>query len=223
MARPDEPSSTDRSVSRRGFFRGLVVRGLDEAEHLGRRVAASLPSFIGDSVTQPSQSSPSQAIGGVRYLRPPGALPEAGFLDACTRCGDCVRACPAQCIIVRETPPDAAAPGPLAFPHIVARTSPCVVCEDLSCMKACPTDALQLTDSVFAIAMGTARVNHTACLRSAGEACSLCVTQCPLGDKAIGVGDDGRIDVRSACIGCGVCERACPTEPTSIVVEPSLA
>ena len=38
-----------------------------------------------------------------RYLRPPGALPELGFLAACTRCGDCIPACPVQAIVRAPT------------------------------------------------------------------------------------------------------------------------
>ena len=41
-----------------------------------------------------------------RYLRPPGALPEMAFLAACTRCGDCGKACPVLAIV--KAPPEAA-------------------------------------------------------------------------------------------------------------------
>ncbi len=229
MDKSEKSVPHDPATSRRGFFRGLVLRGLDKAEQTGRRVAASLPDFIGDPTPQTPQSarpaptaSPRQAaLRGVRYLRPPGALPEPDFLSACTRCGDCIRACPAQCIVAVPPPRDEA-PGALAFPHIIARTSPCVVCEDLSCMKVCPTDALQLTQSVFAIDMGEARVDLAACLRATGEHCRLCITQCPIGEAAIALDSaTDRVAVRPGCIGCGVCERACPTEPASIVVEPA--
>ena len=34
-----------------------------------------------------------------RYFRPPGALPEIGFLAACTRCGACIDACPPHALV----------------------------------------------------------------------------------------------------------------------------
>jgi hypothetical protein len=47
---------------RRGFFRQTLGRALQEmAEHTERRVVSR------------------------RYVRPPGAIPEVGFLAACTR------------------------------------------------------------------------------------------------------------------------------------------
>jgi len=56
---------------RRGFFRQTLGRALREvAERTEERV-----------VTR-------------RYLRPPGAIPEMGFLAACTRCGACIDVCP---------------------------------------------------------------------------------------------------------------------------------
>lgn len=75
-----------------------------------------MPDLIGHERPQtPQTAQPGVAQVGpnVRYLRPPGALAEPAFLDACTRCGDCIRACPAQCITVRGDE------GPASFPHIV--------------------------------------------------------------------------------------------------------
>ena len=39
------------------------------------------------------QQQQAKAKEGIA-LRPPGALPEKDFLAACTRCGQCVQACP---------------------------------------------------------------------------------------------------------------------------------
>ena len=102
-------------------------------------------------------------------------------------------------------------------------------------MKVCPTGALELVTQVEQIDMGLAVVDHDRCLRrpgpqgkmSGGESadadsdCRLCVDQCPLGSAAIGIDEAGKVAVMPGCIGCGVCERVCPTEPPSIVVEPS--
>ncbi len=115
------------------------------------------------------------------------------------------------------------------LPHIIARESPCVVCTDLSCMKVCPTGALKLVDRVADIHMGVAVVDPARCLRTAQDAhpgdraCRVCVNQCPVGQDALAIDAAGQLVVRPGCIGCGVCEQACPTEPASIVVRPRTA
>lgn len=60
------------------------------------------------------------------------------------------------------------------------------------------------------------------------EICDLCVTECPIGDKAIVLeekpGSAGRKSYRpkvlDGCTGCGVCTMVCPTKQSSIVIEP---
>lgn len=221
-------SDEERKASRRGFFRQLFVHGVEKVEEAGRKMAEQFERF--EEPKPPAYDDFNYDYNywdpsGERILRPPGALPEPGFSDTCSRCGDCVKACPAQCIRID---PDAAG----GLPHIVARESPCVVCDDLSCMKVCPTGALQLVDGREQIQMGYAITDHGRCLRGEGyavydddstlqgEDCQLCVTQCPRGEDALGLDGHGTVEVRHGCIGCGVCEQVCPTEPTSIWVEP---
>ncbi len=56
------------------------------------------------------------------------------------------------------------------------------------------------------------------------EVCDLCVKYCPLGEDAIFMDKDenGKLfpHVKDACVGCGVCQMVCPTDPVSIVVKP---
>jgi len=205
-------------VDRRQFFERLLLRGLDRLEDVGRAISEQISAGQG--------GRDDSADGDGRFLRPPGALAPTAFAETCSRCGDCVRACPAQCIVI--DPPVAG-----GLPHIVARQSPCVVCDDLSCMKACPTGALQLVEQAAQIDMGQARVDHDRCLRrpiyddaidsgkDAEDACRVCVVECPMGESAIGFDTAGRVEVRPGCVGCGVCERVCPTGPASVIVVPS--
>ena len=231
---PDPPVPVDR----RAFFRRLLLHGLNKAEDAGQRVANrfGLPWLLeeGHALAPRSDSGPgapgdSRGALPTRFLRPPGACDEVDFRLTCSGCSACVEACPAQCIKIEPVPDEALVDGPgappwgLGLPFIIARQSPCVVCDDLSCMKVCPTDALTLVASPRDIDMGTAVMDFQRCLRGEsgeGEECQLCIRDCPQGDEALGLGEDGRIEVRSGCIGCGVCERVCPTEPASIVVEP---
>jgi len=214
---------------RRSFFRQLFLQGLDKVEEAGKKIAEQVAAYVEAPKPAYQPYDPGQWHGwdssGLRILRPPGALPAPGFNETCSRCGDCVRACPAQAIRLEE----GTAGG---LPYLIARESPCVVCTDLSCMKACPTGALRKLDSRDQIQMGYAITDQSRCLRGGGyamydeptsltgEDCQLCVTQCPMGSDALAIDNHGCIEVRHGCIGCGVCEQVCPTETASIWVEP---
>ena len=116
-------------------------------------------------------------------LRPPGALVEKDFLGACVRCGLCVRDCPYD-ILSLAKPEEPVATG---TPYFVARQLPCEMCEDIPCVKACPTGALDhsLTDITKA-RMGLAvLIDHETCLNWLGMRCDVCYRVCPLIDKAI--------------------------------------
>ncbi len=175
------------------------------------------------SYTKQARALPPEAI------RPPGALPEGDFQGACIRCGLCVRDCPPQ-ILSLAKPESTVAPG---TPYFVARTGPCEMCEDIPCVSACPTGALdhQLKDIAKA-KMGLAvLVDHETCLNFLGLRCDVCYRVCPLIDKAI------TLDIihnertgkhamflptvhSDVCTGCGKCEKACVLEVPAIKVYP---
>ena len=215
MTPPSPDPSKESAIDRRGFFRHFLIKGVDRVE----KTVRSASQRLNLAMAQAGSAPPAPVAGPgdtLTYLRPPGALPEAQFLTACTRCDKCVQACPARCIRMDETTAG-------ARPYIIARAAACVVCDDLTCMKVCTTGALKLVPSVNEIHMGVAVVDQARCLRGpAGqhEDCRTCLTACPLGEKAIGLDPAGAVEVRAGCIGCGLCERACPTEPASIWVKP---
>jgi ferredoxin-type protein NapG len=168
-------------------------------------------------------SMPAQAI------RPPGALGEKDFLGACVRCGLCVRDCPFNILHLSELGEEV----PLGTPYFTAREAPCEMCEDIPCVKACPTGALDhgltnIDDARMGLAVVIDREN---CLAFRGLRCEVCFNVCPLRSKAITL--DLRHNPRSgkhamfvpvvhsvACTGCGKCERACVLEQAAIKVFP---
>ena len=162
-------------------------------------------------------------------IRPPGALAEDHFSGACIRCGLCVRDCPYN-ILHLAKPEEPMATG---TPYFVARQAPCEMCDDIPCVKACPTGALDhtLTD-INRAQMGVAvLVDHETCLNYLGLRCDICYRVCPAIDKAITLEPVNNertgkhtlfipVVHSTDCTGCGKCEKACPTEIASIKVFP---
>lgn len=158
-------------------------------------------------------------------LRPPGAIPEPAFLQTCLRCGRCAEACPAHAIQLVAADDDARRGTPFIRPSDAA----CVICDDLACMKVCPSGALQLVDRM-AIRIGLAVWDGLTCLRANHDPCTECLDRCPLGMEAIQLaGNAIRViapdDLAGAgtgrgCTGCGVCEQYCPTLPKAIRIVP---
>jgi len=148
------------------------------------------------------------------YFRPPGALPEVGFLAACTRCGDCITVCPVRAIL--KVPADGGFAA--ATPYIDPAYQPCVVCADMPCAVACPTDALTAPPDLWSsIRLGALELLTERCVTFQGTECGVCARACPVGSSALAMDEAGHPVIRAeGCVGCGVCVRACITHPSSL-------
>ena len=170
-----------------------------------------------------SLSLPAQA------LRPPGVADEKSFLAACIRCGLCVRDCPYNTLKLSELSDSVA----LGTPYFEARQVPCEMCEDIPCVKACPTGALDpALTSIDDSRMGLAVVvDQEACIAFQGLRCEVCYNICPVQGKAITL--DRQHNARTgkhaliipvvhsdACTGCGKCEHGCILDEAAIKVLP---
>ncbi|KAA3615205.1 MAG: 4Fe-4S dicluster domain-containing protein [Planctomycetota bacterium] len=154
------------------------------------------------------------------WLRPPGALPEPDFSATCIRCGQCVEACPFDTLYL------AGAEAGLDYrtPTLDTRKNPCWLCkgyEELLCIEACPTGSLAPVADVPSIRMGIAEIDRDLCLAWNQVSCRACWHACPLPDRAIVLDERVRpiIDPKQ-CIGCGLCDYPCLTEPTSVWIWP---
>ncbi|RMF84838.1 MAG: 4Fe-4S dicluster domain-containing protein [Planctomycetota bacterium] len=172
-------------VSRRGFFTEI-------GRSLARGILAPVPAA-------PRKSA------RLTWVRPPGALPEPQFLDACTRCTDCLLACPHQSIrkLGHEFGDN------LGTPAIIPDESPCHLCEGLPCVAACTTGAL-VGDDPASVRMATAVVDEAKCYSAQGQPCDYCVERCPIGPAAIRFAGNLPVIQEDACSGCGVCVYLCP-------------
>ncbi|MDH4101239.1 MAG: 4Fe-4S dicluster domain-containing protein [Nitrospirota bacterium] len=150
-------------------------------------------------------------------LRPPGALPELEFLAECTKCDLCMKACHQGAIRIADESYGLA----IGTPIIVARETPCYLCDDMTCITACPTPALQPLDR-REVRMGTAVINTKSCFAYQGQACDYCYARCPFPDEAIFM-QDGKVPVvvPEKCTGCGICEHFCVTTTPAIRIIPA--
>jgi ferredoxin-type protein NapG len=178
-------------------------------------------------VAYPAQARPAQA------LRPPGALAEPAFLSACVRCGLCVRDCPPQNLSLSRWGDGLARDVAIGTPYFVARDIPCEMCEDLPCVKACPTGALDpALERIESARMGLAvLIDQENCLNFLGLRCDVCYRVCPVIDRAITLEkvSNPRSDRHAmllptvhaeACTGCGKCEHGCVLDVPAIKVLP---
>jgi ferredoxin-type protein NapG len=164
-------------------------------------------------------------------IRPPGARQEEGdFNTRCIKCGQCVVACPYDTLQLAT----ADAGIPIGTPYFIPRETPCYMCTDIPCVAACPTGALDpALQDINDSRMGLAVIDIENCLSWQGLRCEVCFRECPLQGQAITVEHHPRrlskhamfvpVVHSNACTGCGICEKACPTQEAAIrVLQPEL-
>lgn len=171
-----------------------------------------------------------------RLIRPPGSRPEDEFLALCCRCGQCMKVCPSN--VLQPAVAEAGWEG-VFTPRLDYRIASC----DWSCSecgKVCPTGAIQQLTlrAKRQTVIGRASIDKNRCIPWADyKSCLVCQELCPVPDKAIVirqvevVAPDGQSVklgrpevVGDRCIGCGVCQHACPitNQPAIVVRAPNV-
>lgn len=173
--------------------------------------------LVKGAVTVAAAGAGWQALGrsaAAAVIRPPGALPEADFVDRCSRCGRCVKVCPPECLFPMPLEAGFAA---FLTPRVIPRQARCELC--MLCQEVCPTGAIGRVP-LAQVKMGTAEIDRTQCLVwGDGRKCLLCREQCPV--HAIEVDEKKRPVVDdNVCVGCGACENGCPLSEAAITVKP---
>jgi ferredoxin-type protein NapG len=158
----------------------------------------------------------------VPLIRPPGAISERQFLQACTRCDKCIHACPKDAI--------QKVPKKMGFliagsPYIDPMKIPCVMCDDLPCISACPDGALVPPpyNDRLEVKMGYAIMDKNKCQAHGDTFCQQCVIDCPI-PGAITQKDEKPVFHKNTCTGCGVCVLSCSTVniPVAIKIKPQM-
>lgn len=141
-------------------------------------------------------------------LRPPWSIEEWRFQEKCTRCGDCVRACPEMILVGAGD----------KYPIVNFALGECTFCGE--CVQSCATGALNNRRDLEEPWQAIAYVEPH-CLAKNGTWCSVCIEKCE--QEAISISSNiGRAPIPQInldkCNGCGACVRPCPAG--ALVVRP---
>lgn len=167
---------------------------------------------------------PKTVQNSLAFPRPPGALtdPEA-FEKACTRCNDCLMACPHGSLFTL---------GPYSGPMINPNVAACYLCEDYPCIKSCEAGALLPLDPDTLPSFGEPVFYENRCInhpevreekmarakKKRMPYCTACVSSCPVED-AIAWDEKKMPEFYDYCTGCGVCTKVCPVIPKAIEID----
>ena len=144
-------------------------------------------------------------------LLPPWSDNLQTFLEACTRCGDCLDACPENILV----------PGSGGFPTIDFKKGGCTFCGD--CESACTTTALQQNEG--APPWQQVALISEQCLTQKGIVCRSCSDACepeaiqfnwPDSHASKNRGVASPSINNDLCNGCGACISICPNNSLSI-------
>lgn len=162
-------------------------------------------------------------------IRPPGSLPEEQFLDACIRCGACMKVCPTNAL--HPTFLESGLEG-IYTPRLVPRIGWCEK-NCVLCTEVCPTGAIRklgIPDKETTV-IGTAYFLRDLCIPwSEGRECIVCEEVCPTMTKSIKFREEAVLNkkgesvrvklpyvLEDVCIGCGICENKCPVQGNAAI------
>jgi len=206
----EEESDHDKELNRRNLIRqGVHMFAKPMFENIDGKI-----NKVNQTVDKFTKRMP--------LLRPPGAISERAFLQACTRCDDCSNACPKDAI--------QKVPKKMGFlimdtPYIDPLKVPCVMCTELPCIPACSEGALlPVPGGPEDVKMGYAILDKKKCQSYGHTFCQQCVIDCPVPGAITQNQEQQPIFHKDICTGCGVCVRSCSTVniPVAIKIKPQM-
>lgn len=192
----------------------LNRRRLFQAAGMGIAVAALGKTNIASKTSRNGYTKTSNAF----LIRPPGSLPEDEFIDSCVRCSECMKVCPTNGL--QPALAEAGIEG-LWTPVLVPRIGECSQNCNL-CSKVCPSHAIQPfeVEEKPHIYIGQASIDRSQCIAwNSDKECLVCDEHCSyhaLHWKEID-GNRRPFVNGNKCVGCGICENACPIQPVAAI------
>lgn len=145
-------------------------------------------------------------------LRPPWTLFEAVFADVCSRCGDCIEACPEDILTA----------GRGRFPEVDFSRGECTFCGQ--CRSRCAEGAFLKLAGADEAPWSAKAIVGDSCLAQLGVVCSACAEHC----EADAIGFEprvGRVPLPTVdlerCTGCGACYAPCPVSAIAVRQPPA--
>ena len=138
-------------------------------------------------------------------LRPPWALEEERFLEVCTRCGDCAKACPQKILVIER-----------GYPRVNFFEGECDFCAE--CVKACKPRALR-REGEDSPPWRLAPLIASSCIAQQNIICRSCGDACEAGAIRFShrPGCVPRPEVEGdKCTGCGACVAPCPAKAIAV-------
>lgn len=172
------------------------------------------------------------------FFRPPFALAEPEFLLACTRCDQCITACPHDVLFKSPDNMERLVAG---TPAMDLLHHGCHMCADAPCVLACDPGALALPEPPTPIdpeeethptepipvpapedwpGFGHAQINQATCLPWSGPECGACRGSCPVAGALEWSGGIKPFINPDVCTGCGMCREACIMDPKAVDLTP---
>jgi len=141
-------------------------------------------------------------------LRPPWAVDEAGFVELCTGCGDCIAICPSTILVEARA----------GFPVVDFNKGECEFCGQ--CEAVCTSGALRRSDISGASPWELKAVIDDNCITYQDIICRSCTEKC-VSDAIqfqlkVGCVSPPQVE-DTLCTGCGACVSGCPVSAISVV------
>ena len=217
----------DEKLGRRDFFRLGIQKAAKAATGVAEaRITKTIP----------------------RFIRPPFAIAEPDFLARCSRCQNCVDACPHETVFPLSTKLDSQY---VNTPALDLVHTACHLCAEWPCVIACETGALEFPDMtkldemdgeepvgdspegvesieiVLPVSfpdpaqarLAQIEIDESVCLPFSGPECGACGSVCPIPDAIIWDMSKPQINT-DKCTGCALCVEICITHPKAILIKP---